>query len=362
MLRLAGGDRRKDSVAVFKIMRYTLEQVREIYDLPITTLIHRAQELHHQYQDPAGVQLCTLKSIKTGACPEDCVYCPQSAHNETGLKREPLLDSETILKDAVEAKKGGATRFCMGAAWRRVPRGEQFESLKETVRSVSEMGLEVCCTLGSIEADQAKELKEAGCDVYNHNVDTSSDYYDQIITTRTYEERIGNIETVREVGMEVCSGGIIGMGESILDRVKMVQELANLDPYPDSVPINALIACKGTPLEGREFVDSFEFVRIIATARITMPKAMVRLSAGRTEMSEEMQAMCYLAGANSIFLGDKLLTTGNPGRNEDFSLLRRLGLKSLDPEDARSIHAAAVALHGDEASSGKSESPRLARS
>lgn len=328
-------------------MRYTFEQVEAIYALPLTTLIFRAQEMHHKYQDPAGVQLCTLKSIKTGACPEDCKYCPQSAHHNTGLEPEKLLDTETILKDAVAAKDGGATRFCMGAAWRRVPRGNQFESLLDTVRSVSGMGLEVCCTLGSLESDQAEALKDAGCSVYNHNVDTSSDYYDKIITTRTYAERLDNIGKARSAGMEVCSGGIIGMGEAIADRIKMIQELANMDPYPESVPINALIACEGTPLADRKFVDSFEFVRVIATARITMPKAMVRLSAGRSEMSQEMQALCYLAGANSIFLGDKLLTTPNPEKSEDFALLRKLGLASLDPEMARDFQRRGELEHGD---------------
>ena len=322
-------------------MSYTLDEIRTIYQLPITTLIFRAQQVHQKYQDPSGVQLCTLKSIKTGSCPEDCKYCPQSAHYNTGLESEALLDTKAIVRDAHKAKEGGASRFCMGAAWRRVPHGEQFDSLLETVSAVSDIGLEVCCTLGSLDEDQAIALKQAGCDVYNHNLDTSREYYDQIITTRTFDERLNNLAKVRSAGMEVCSGGIIGMGESVEDRLKMICELANLDPYPDSVPINALIACQGTPLEGRQFVDSFEFIRIIATARITMPKAMVRLSAGRTEMNEELQALCYLAGANSIFLGDKLLTTGNPDRNEDFSLLDKLGLKSLDPDDARAIHARA---------------------
>ena len=322
-------------------MQYTLEAIRDIYHLPLTTLIFKAQQAHQQFQDPSGVQLCTLKSIKTGACPEDCKYCPQSAHSNTGLEREELLDTETILKDAVAAKKGGATRFCMGAAWRRVPYGDAFDSLLTTVKGVSDLGLEVCCTLGSLEQDQANALKEAGCSVYNHNLDTSREYYSEIITTRTYDERLDNIRKVRESGMEVCSGGIIGMGESIDDRLKMLQELANMDPYPDSVPINALIACKGTPLEEQKFVDSFEFVRIIATARVLMPKTMVRLSAGRTEMNEELQALCYLAGANSIFLGDKLLTTANPSESDDYALLNKLGLKSLDPDDARAIHARA---------------------
>ncbi|MEM9157942.1 MAG: biotin synthase BioB [Verrucomicrobiota bacterium] len=330
-------------------MRYTLEQIKEIYDLPFTTLIFRAQEVHQKYQDPAGVQLCTLKSIKTGACPEDCSYCPQSAHHNTGLEKEPLLDSDTILKDAHAAKAGGASRFCMGAAWRRVPRGKQFDSLINTVSEVSRMGLEVCCTLGSLEEDQAVALKEAGCAVYNHNIDTSREYYEKIITTRTFDERLQNIQNVRKAGLEVCSGGIIGMGEKVEDRLKMIHELANMEPYPDSVPINALIACSGTPLEGQKFVDSFEFVRVIATARITMPKTMVRLSAGRTEMNDEMQALCYLAGANSIFLGDKLLTTENPDKNEDFDLLNKLGLNALDPEKAREIHAKAEVEHGDTA-------------
>mgnify|MGYP006078406827 CR=1 FL=1 len=322
-------------------MSYTLEEVRDIYNLPFTTLLFRAQEVHQKFQDPTGIQLGTLKSIKTGACSEDCKYCPQSAHNDTGLARESLLDTDTIMKDAVAAKEGGASRFCMGAAWRRVPRGEQFDSLLNTISSVSELGLEVCCTLGTLEEDQAEAIKDAGCSVYNHNVDTSKDYYSEIITTRTYEERIDNIEKVRKVGMEVCSGGIIGMGEPVEERIKMVHELATMDPYPDSVPINALIACKGTPLEDQKFIDSFEFVRIIATARITMPKAMVRLSAGRTEMNDEMQALCFVAGANSIFLGEKLLTTGNPDMKRDFELLDRLGLKPLDPEVAREIHARA---------------------
>ncbi len=322
-------------------MRYTLEEIQNIYHLPLTTLVFKAQSAHQKYQDPSGVQLCTLKSIKTGACPEDCKYCPQSAHSDVGLQREDLLDTETILKDAVAAKKGGATRFCMGAAWRRVPRGDQFDSLVNTVQSVSELGMEVCCTLGSLEQDQADALKEAGCSVYNHNLDTSREFYSEIITTRTYDERLENIRKVRKAGMEVCSGGIIGMGESVDDRLKMLQELANMDPYPDSVPINALIACKGTPLESQEFVDSFEFVRIIATARILMPKTMVRLSAGRTEMNDELQALCYLAGANSIFLGDKLLTTANPDSSDDYKLLNKLGLTSLDPNEARAIHARA---------------------
>jgi len=316
-------------------MRYTYEQVKEVYDLPITTLIYRAQQVHHRHHDPAGVQLSALKSIKTGSCPEDCKYCPQSAHYNTGLASERLLDTEAVLPDARAAKAGGASRFCMGAAWRRVPRGEAFESLLRTVRAVSDLGLEVCCTLGTLEEDQAEALKAAGCVVYNHNLDTSREYYGEVITTRSYDERLENLRKVRRAGLEVCSGGILGMGEAVEDRIRMLVELANLDPYPESVPINALIACEGTPLEDRPFVDSFEFVRVVATARIVMPKAIVRLSAGRSEMSEELEALCFAAGANSVFLGEKLLTTSNPDRDRDFRLLERLGLRPLDPEAAR---------------------------
>jgi len=319
----------------------TLDEIRDLYNLPLTTLIFRAQQVHHQYQDPAGVQLCTLKSIKTGRCPEDCAYCPQSAHSKTFVEPAALMDTPTILQDAADAREGGATRFCMGAAWRRVYNTRQFDNIIETVRGVKELGLEVCCTLGMLDADQAKRLKEAGCDVYNHNLDTSREYYSKIISTRSYDDRLETIANVRAAGMEVCSGGILGMGETIDDRLKMLQELAGMDPQPDSVPINALIAVEGTPLAGQEFVDSFEFVRTIATARILMPKAMVRLSAGRTEMNEEMQALCYLAGANSIFLGDKLLTCENPSETDDRRLLERLGLHSLHPEAARAIHARA---------------------
>lgn len=319
----------------------TLNEIRDIYNLPLTTLIFRAQQVHQKYQDPAGVQLCTLKSIKTGKCSEDCAYCPQSARYDTFVEAEALMDTPSILRDALAAKAGGATRFCMGAAWRRVYSTRQFANILETVSEVKKLNLEVCCTLGMVNAEQAKQLKEAGCDVYNHNLDTSREYYSKIITTRTYDDRLETLQHVRDAGMEVCSGGIMGMGETIDDRLKLLKELADMDPQPDSVPINALIAVEGTPLEGQEFVDSIEFVRMIATARILMPKAMVRLSAGRTEMNDEMQALCYLAGANSIFLGDKLLTTKNPEKSNDMLLLERLGLHSLHPDKAREIHARA---------------------
>ena len=315
-----------------------LAEARALYDLPLNTLIFRAQQVHQAHQDPAGVQLCTLKSIKTGACPEDCAYCPQSIHNQTGLETEALMETQAILADARKAKAGGATRFCMGAAWRRVADGKQFDSVLRTVTGVKELGLEVCCTLGMVTEQQAVRLKDAGCDVYNHNLDTSREHYAKIITTRTYDDRLQTLSNVRKAGLEVCSGGIIGMGETVDDRLKMLVELAALDPQPDSVPINALVSVEGTPLAGRRFVDTIEFVRTIAVARILMPRAMVRLSAGRASMNEETQALCYLAGANSIFLGEKLLTTGNPEIEEDMNLLRRLGLHPLHPDEARRVH------------------------
>ena len=318
--------------------KHTLDEIREIYNLPFTTLIFRAQQVHQRHQDPAGVQLCTLQSIKTGKCPENCSYCPQSAHHHTEIEVEPLMDVEDIVGKAAEAKAGGASRFCMGAAWRDVRDGPQFDSVLKTVREVSDLGLEVCCTMGMLREDQAQRLKEAGCAVYNHNLDTSREYYPEIITTRTYDERLTTLENVRKAGLEVCAGGIVGMGESTEDRLKLIKELADLDPHPDSVPINALVPVPGTPLENVDPVSSFEFVRIIATARIVMPRSIVRLSAGRAEMSAETQALCFLAGANSIFLGEKLLTTPNPEKSEDFRLLNDLGLHPLDPEEAREFH------------------------
>ena len=315
-----------------------LTQARALYDLSLNTLIFKAQEAHQANQDPAGVQLCTLKSIKTGACPEDCAYCPQSVHHNTFVEAESLMETETILADARRAKSGGASRFCMGAAWRKVADGKQFDSVLKTVSGVKELGLEVCCTLGMLSEPQAVRLKQAGCDVYNHNLDTSREHYAKIITTRTYDDRLQTLSNVRKAGLEVCSGGIIGMGETVDDRLKMLVELANMDPQPDSVPINALVAVEGTPLAGRKFVDSIEFVRTIAVARILMPKAMVRLSAGRANMNPETQALGYLAGANSIFLGEKLLTTGNPDIEEDMNLMKRLGLHPLHPDEARRVH------------------------
>ncbi|HEX3730960.1 MAG TPA: biotin synthase BioB [Opitutaceae bacterium] len=307
----------------------SLPEIRSLYDLPLPELLFRAQDVQRRHHDPAGVQLCTLQSIKTGRCPEDCKYCPQSAHYDTGLGAEPLMDSDDILGKARAAQTGGAARFCMGAAWREVRDGAQFDSVLATVRGVADLGLEVCCTLGMLTAAQAGRLKEAGCTVYNHNLDTSREYYPEIITTRTYDDRLRTLAAVRAAGLEVCSGGILGMGEAVDDRLKLLAELANLDPQPDSVPINSLVPVEGTPLEESAPVDPFEFVRIIAVARILMPRAMVRLSAGRTAMSDELQALCFVAGANSIFLGEKLLTTPNPERSDDLRLLARLGLHPL---------------------------------
>jgi biotin synthase len=318
-----------------------LEHARSLYDLPFPELLFRAQEVHRRYHDPAAVQLCTLQSIKTGACPEDCKYCPQSAHYHTGLEVEPLMNVAGVLEAAKGARAGGASRFCMGAAWREVRDGAQFDSVLETVRGVSDLGLEVCCTLGMLKEDQAVRLREAGCTVYNHNLDTSREYYPEIISTRSYDDRLETLANVRRAGLQVCSGGILGMGEDIDDRLKLLCELAALDPQPDSVPINSLVAVSGTPLQESHPVEPLEFVRILAVARILLPKAMVRLSAGRTEMSDELQALCFVAGANSIFLGDKLLTTPNPGRGDDFSLLGRLGMHPLDPKSVRAETAGA---------------------
>lgn len=306
-----------------------LASVRALYALPFPELLFRAQETHRRHQDPAGIQLCTLQSIKTGRCPEDCKYCPQSSRYSTGLEPEPLMETASILTAAKAAREGGASRFCMGAAWREVRDGAQFDSVLATVKGVSDLGLEVCCTLGMLREDQAVRLKDAGCAVYNHNLDTSREFYPEIIGTRTYDDRLNTIAAVRRAGLQVCSGGIMGLGETEDDRLKLLVELASINPQPDSVPINALVPVPGTPLAENAKVDPFDFVRIIAIARILMPKTMVRLSAGRTEMSDELQALCFMAGANSIFLGEKLLTTPNPGRNDDFALMNRLGLHPL---------------------------------
>ena len=300
-------------------------QVRAIFDLPFNELLFQAQTLHRQFFDPNAVQVSTLLSIKTGGCPEDCNYCPQSVHHDTGLESERLMDVEAVVTAAKRAKQAGATRFCMGAAWRN-PKGKNFERVLEMVSRVQAEGLETCATLGMLDAGQAVELKQAGLDYYNHNLDTSPEFYGDIITTRTYDDRLDTLTQVREAGINVCCGGIVGLGEGREDRVALLCELANLPEHPGSVPINQLVKVEGTPLERQTDIDAIEFVRTIATARILMPASYVRLSAGRAEMTDEMQALCFLAGANSIFYGEKLLTTGNPDTARDDALFDKLGL------------------------------------
>jgi biotin synthase len=308
---------------------WTREEIGAIFRLPFTELIFRAQTVHRQFHPPDEVQLCRLLSIKTGGCPEDCAYCPQSAHYETGVARESLLDEREVLAIATKAKAEGATRFCMGAAWRQAPEGAEFERVLEMVRSVAALDMEVCCTLGMLTEEQAFQLKEAGLTAYNHNLDTSPEFYGEIITTRVYDERLHTIAHVRNAGITVCCGGILGMGESEEDRIGLLQQLANFDPHPESVPINMLVRAPGTPLADAEKLDPLVMVRTIATARILMPKSRVRLAAGRRAMSDEAVALCFLAGANSIFTGEKLLTTPNPSEDEDAALLRNLGMRAM---------------------------------
>ncbi|HUF02880.1 MAG TPA: biotin synthase BioB [Aridibacter sp.] len=306
---------------------WTIEEIASIHDLPFPELIFRAQTVHREHHKTDEIQGCQLLSIKTGGCPEDCAYCPQSAHYKTEVEREGLLDLEKTLESAQNAKASGATRFCMGAAWRDVPDGEQFEQVIEMVKGVRELGLEACCTLGMLREDQAQRLAEAGLTAYNHNLDTSPEFYGEVISTRTYDERLKTLENVRNAGVTVCSGGIIGMGESPEDRFRLLQQLSNQDPHPESVPINQLVKVKGTPLQDEEDLDLFDFVRMIATARILMPRSMVRLSAGRLDLTDESQALCFIAGANSIFMGEKLLTTPNPEADRDRALLGKLGMR-----------------------------------
>jgi biotin synthase len=308
---------------------WTPGEIRALYDLPFPELVYRAQTVHRQYHDPAKVQLCSLLSIKTGGCPEDCAYCPQSAHHDAEVPVEPLMAAHAVLDAARRARGNGATRFCMGAAWREVRDGRDFEAVLQMVRGVRELGMEACVTLGMVQPHQARALADAGLTAYNHNLDTSPEYYGEIITTRRYEDRLNTLENVREAGITVCCGGIIGMGEDVADRLRMLEVLARLDPHPESVPINALVRVAGTPLESAEPVSGLVIARMVATARVLMPRAMVRLSAGRTEMSPEAQALCFTAGANSIFSGDQLLTTPNPARDEDLALFRELGLETL---------------------------------
>lgn len=307
---------------------WDLSQIEELLDLPFNDLIYQAQFVHRQYHVANKVQFSTLVSVKTGGCPEDCGYCPQAARYHTGVSDEEILSTDKVVLAAKKAKNQGASRFCMGAAWRG-PKQRDIKKITEIIRAVKELGLETCATLGMLKPGQAEQLSEAGLDYYNHNLDTAPEFYSEIISTREYEDRLNTLESVRDAGMHVCCGGIVGMGESRKERAELITQLANLNPYPESVPINNLVQVEGTPLYGTEELDPFEFIRTIAAARITMPKTMVRLSAGRNKMSEAVQALCFLAGANSIFYGDKLLTTGNPEVEKDKIMFRKLGIQSL---------------------------------
>lgn len=302
------------------------QYIDRVYHQPLPDLLFEAQRMHREHHDPRAVQFCTLCNIKTGACPEDCAYCAQSVRNQTGLVPEPLMDIDTVVAEAKIAKANGATRFCMGAAWREIKDGSQFERVLEMVRQVAALEMEVCCTLGMLKPHQAEQLKAAGLTAYNHNLDTSPSYYEQIITTRTYHDRLETIRAVSAAGISVCCGGILGMGETVQDRLNLLEALSELDPAPESIPINCLTPVQGTPLQDALPVDPIELVRLIATTRILFPRAIVRLSAGRLQMSDELQALCFFAGANSIFTGPKLLTTPNPTTSDDEALLNRLGM------------------------------------
>ena len=312
---------------------WTVEEVRALFELPFNDLMFTAQTVHRQYFNPNEVQVSTLLSIKTGACPEDCKYCPQSGHYNTGLEKERLMQVEKVLEKALQAKQSGSTRFCMGAAWKH-PADKDMPYVVEMVKQVKALGLETCMTLGMLDEDKAGQLADAGLDYYNHNLDTSPEFYDKIITTRTYQDRLDTLQNVRDSGMKICSGGILGMGETATDRIGLLRQLANMAVQPESVPINMLVKVKGTPLENVADLDHLDFIRTIAVARIMMPASHVRLSAGRESMSDEMQAMTFFAGANSIFYGDCLLTTPNPETHRDLQLFKRLG---INPEQRISV-------------------------
>lgn len=306
---------------------WSIDEIKAIYEKPLLELVFEAAQVHRKFHTGSEVQVCTLLSVKTGGCPEDCAYCPQAARYHTDVKVQALLQEEEVLASAQQAKAAGSTRFCMGAAWREVRDNRDFDRVLGMVSKVNEIGLEVCCTLGMLNEYQAQRLKDAGLYAYNHNLDTSGDHYEKIITTRKYEDRLHTLEHVRKAGISVCSGGIIGLGETDADRIEMLHVLSNLPEHPESVPVNALVPVEGTPLANQPRVSVWEMIRMIATARITMPRTMVRLSAGRTEMSLPEQALCFMAGANSIFSGEKLLTTPNPGVNEDQLMFQLLGLE-----------------------------------
>jgi biotin synthase len=315
---------------------WTVDEVRALYHAPFMELLYAAQTVHREHFNPNHIQISTLLSVKTGGCPEDCGYCPQSIRYETGLENEALLNLEQVLENARAARANGATRFCMGAAWRS-PKPKQLDSIVEMVKAVSDLGMETCATLGMLAPDQAQQLKDAGLDYYNHNLDTSENFYPQIITTRTYKHRLDTLQAVREAGLKVCCGGIVGMGETETDRVELLHTLATLPQHPGSVPVNQLVQVEGTPLAGSNEFDPLEFVRMIAVARILMPASHVRLSAGREDMSDETQALCFFAGANSIFYGEKLLTTDNPATLEDRALMARLGMQP-EPFSVKPAH------------------------
>ncbi|MBD1552182.1 biotin synthase BioB [Pseudomonas typographi] len=321
---------------------WTLQEVKALFSQPFNDLLFQAQSVHRAHFDPNQVQVSTLLSIKTGACPEDCKYCPQSGHYNTGLEKEKLMEVQKVLEEAARAKAIGSTRFCMGAAWKH-PAAKDMPYVLQMVKGVKALGLETCMTLGRLDREQTEALAEAGLDYYNHNLDTSPEFYGNIITTRTYGERLQTLAYVREAGMKVCSGGILGMGESLDDRAGLLIQLANLPEHPESVPINMLVKVAGTPLENEADVDPFDFIRMLAVARILMPKSHVRLSAGREQMNEQMQALAFLAGANSIFYGEKLLTTANPQAESDMRLFARLGIRpEAREEHADEVHQAAI--------------------
>ena len=320
---------------------WSFQEIENLLDLPFNDLLFQAQAVHRGRFDPTAVQVSTLLSIKTGACPEDCGYCSQSAHHETELERERLLPLQEVLEAAIVAKRQGATRFCMGAAWRN-PTDRNLDRVVEMIQGVRDLGLETCVTLGMLSAEQTGRLKEAGLDYYNHNLDTSPEFYGRVITTRTFQDRLDTLAHVREAGIRICSGGILGMGESRRDRASMLRSLANLPQHPESVPINMLVQVEGTPLFGGDVLDPFEFVRTVAAARLLMPASYVRLSAGRSQMNDQTQALCFFAGANSIFYGDRLLTTDNPEANQDLDLFQRLGIR-FEAADVEPLPAAGAA-------------------
>jgi len=324
------GDRRTQDAGGHRPARWSTDDVAALFDLPFADLLFRAQQVHRAHHAPNAVQLSTLLSVKTGGCPEDCAYCPQAARHHAGVAAEAMLGLDAVLDAARSAKAAGATRFCMGAAWRG-PKDRDLAPVLDMVRGVKALGLETCCTLGMLKEGQAEALRDAGLDYYNHNLDTSPGYYEKIISTRTYQDRLDTLAAVRDAGLKVCCGGIVGMGEEPVDRAELLQVLATLPEHPHSVPINQLVQVKGTPLAGTASIDGLDFARTIAVARILMPRSQVRLSAGRSEMSDELQALCFLAGANSIFYGEKLLTTGNPDTENDRLLFERLG---ISPEPA----------------------------